>query len=80
MIGLSDADRAKVQARLEDAEIKYHQLNTGTMARVIVDQNGEQVQFTAATRAGLYSYIQSLRGQLGYAPTNTASRPIRYFF
>jgi hypothetical protein len=57
-----------IPQKLEEARAAYHQLNTGTMARVVVDQNGERVEFTAANRTGLYSYIQQLEAQMPCAP------------
>lgn len=50
--------------RLAEARTAYHKLNTGTMARVVVDQNGERVEFTAARRTDLYNYIQELESQV----------------
>lgn len=47
--------------RLLEAEEALHSLNTGTSARVIVDQNGERVEFTAINRQALVNYIAELR-------------------
>ncbi len=52
------------QPLLDDARAKYHALMTGTSARVLVDQNGERVEFTAAKKQDLYAYIQMLESQL----------------
>lgn len=49
--------------QLASARQAYHALQTGTMARVVVDQNGERVEFVAANKANLYSYIQQLAAQ-----------------
>lgn len=46
--------------QLASARQAYHSLQTGTMARVVVDQNGERVEFVAANKANLYAYIQQL--------------------
>lgn len=62
---LTTEQREVIQARLTEAEAAYHALQTGMSARVVVDQNAERVEFTAANRQGLYSYIQQLRSQLG---------------
>lgn len=67
---------------LADAEKAYHQLITGTMPRVVVDQNGERVEFTAANRQDLAAYIQTLRSQCapagGFAmPSNG---PAQFYF
>lgn len=73
------------QALLNDARAKYHALVTGTAARVVVDQNGERVEFAAANRNSLYNYIQQLEGQLattcGAASTpNAAYSPATFTF
>lgn len=54
--------------RLAQAEEALHNLVTGRMARVIVDQNGERVEFTMTSVSQLQAYIDSLRG---------ASAPVR---
>lgn len=52
------------QQQLDEARSSYHLLNTGRMAEVLVDQNGEQVRFTRATASGLLAYIQRLEQQI----------------
>mgnify|MGYP003145228815 CR=1 FL=1 len=59
------ADTATLQARLTEAEEKYHELALGGSVRVFVDQNGERIEYTAANRQELRNYILSLRAQLG---------------
>jgi hypothetical protein len=54
--------------KLSEARAALHLLVIGKSARVVVDQNGERVEFTAANRAALESYIASLE-------TSTARRP-----
>jgi hypothetical protein len=49
---------------LTDAQTQYHALVTGQQPSVIVDQNGERIQYTSANRNDLYQYIQGLIGQL----------------
>jgi hypothetical protein len=63
---------------LRQAQSAYHLLNTGGMARVIVDQNGERVEFSVARKADLYAYIQELQGQLN--PVARFSRPMGFTF
>jgi tRNA A37 methylthiotransferase MiaB len=53
-----------LQQRLERAEQAYHDLMVGQSVRVLVDQNGERIEYTAANSAKLSAYIQSLRAQL----------------
>ena len=66
------------QAQLEEARSALHDLITGNKARVVVDQNGERVEFTATSRAALAQYIQQLEVELGLkARTN---RPLKVFY
>lgn len=53
------------QQKLDEARAAYHDLNTGRMARVVVDQNGERVEFAAANKTALYNYIRQLETELG---------------
>jgi hypothetical protein len=63
------------QPLLDDARAKYHALMTGTSARVLVDQNGEKVEFTAAKKQDLYNYIGQLEAQLAPVSTPADMRP-----
>lgn len=71
------ASNAQLQTWLTDAETAYHALLTGVSARVVVDQNGERVEYTAANRAALKAYIDELRGLLGL---KTITGPMRVLF
>jgi hypothetical protein len=67
---------------LAEARTAYHALMTGTSARVVLDQNGERVEFTAANAQKLYGYIMEMERQLnpllpGQAPNNS---PATFFF
>lgn len=65
--------------RLVEAEDAYHQLVTGTSARVFVDQNGERIEYTAANRGALQAYIQQLKIEI--AGSNLGSNgPLRAVF
>lgn len=78
---LTAAERLVVQAQLDEAVAAYHQLTIGQQARVVVDQNGERVEFTASNSAKLASYITSLRMKL--APVGCgvpAVAPAQFFF
>jgi hypothetical protein len=65
--------------RYNEAKNAYHALNTGTLARVIVDQNGERVEFNTANRASLYQYIKELEKELGILNPN-ANPPLSFVF
>lgn len=65
-------------AQLKDAREKYHLLLTGQAVRVVVDQNGERVEFTAASKSFLGEYINQLEIDLGVAKVSSRS-PIGFF-
>lgn len=73
--GITLATTEQITARLESAEEAYDQLVTGKMAKVLVDQNGERIEFTPANRSDLLAYIDSLKAQLGTANIG----PLRVF-
>lgn len=50
----------QLKAMLADAQSALHNLRTGRQVRVVVDQNGDRVEFTAANQAGLITYINQL--------------------
>lgn len=63
---------------LAQAEAAYHQLVTGLQPRVVVDQNGERIEYTSANRGALYSYIQELKARVAAPNANPAiRRPLR---
>ena len=49
---------------LAQARTAYHLLMTGRSARVVVDQNGERVEFTSANAERLQAYIAALASGL----------------
>ena len=51
--------------RLTQAETALHELALGQQARVVVDQNGERVEFTVANRSALRAYVMELKALLG---------------
>lgn len=65
---LTPEERAAIELKLADARSAYHSLMTGTSARVIVDQNGERVEFTSINRGDLAKYIMALEAQLALVP------------
>lgn len=76
---------AELPGLIADAERQYHMLQIGRSARVVVDQNGERVEFTAANRAALHGYINALRAELARCPgqscdLSTPRGPIGFVF
>lgn len=70
-------DAAQAAIYLADAWAKYHALVTGTSARVVVDQNGERVEYTAASAARLKQWIDELEAIVG---VKKVTGPLKVFF
>ncbi len=64
--------------RLTEAETALHKLVTGQMAVVVVDQNGERVEFSRANINQLRAYIKDLQAQI--AGLNTTRRAIGFIY
>jgi len=62
--------------KLTEAKAALHMLMIGRSARVVVDQNGERVEFTAANRSALEAYIASLENETSRRPAG----PIGFLF
>lgn len=69
------------QQKLDAAREAYHNLMTGAMARVVVDQNGERVEFVAANASRLAAYIKQLEAEcaMGVAMPRPQA-PFGFFF
>lgn len=62
-------DLTVIRERLVHARDQYHKLMMGKATRVLVDQNGERIEYTAVSAASLLKYIRDLEAML-----DTASR------
>jgi hypothetical protein len=71
---------ATLSEQLEEARAAYHDLITGKAARVVIDQNGERVEFVAANRQALYTYIQRLEAQIAGSSSPPSNAPARFIF
>ncbi|SFD52255.1 gpW protein [Pseudomonas citronellolis] len=65
---------------LNRARTAYQDLIMGNKPRVIVDQNGERVEFTAASASRLYLYVQQLEQQLCPSGVPRPNRPMGFIF
>ena len=74
-MALTAEQRQVLVTRLGEAETAFHELQLGIQARVFVDQNGERVEYTAARRNELATYIFGLKSQLGLI-TRTGMAPM----
>lgn len=74
------ADLAQLQLWLAEAQNAYHTLMMGGSAIVVVDQNGERVEYSRANALSLSKYIAMLQAQinslLGVAVTGGPLRPL----
>lgn len=68
--------------KLVEARDAYHDINTGQAIRRFVDQNGEQIEYQMANRAGLERYIASLEAICGdpAAAASQVRRPLRFTY
>lgn len=66
----------QLKNNLADAEKQYHLLVTGNKARVVVDENGERVEYTTANATRLQAYIVRLTNQIN----STSSGPMQVIF
>ena len=70
-----------LEQKLAEAEAAYHALMTGTQPKVVVDQNGERVEYAMANANRLYLYIQSLKAQITPVSASAApNRPLNVYF
>lgn len=67
-MALTTEQKAAIQKLLDDARLKYHALTVGGSARVIVDQNGERIEFNTTNSTRLLAYIRELELQLAETP------------
>lgn len=73
---MSPEERALVTTQLTEAKAALHSLVLGTSPRVVVDQNGERVEYTQASKRELQSYISRLEARLA----GGAAKPARVWF
>ena len=58
---------AATQTKLDEAEDALHSIQIGGQARVVVDQNGERVEYSVASVPRLKQYILEMKIELGQA-------------
>lgn len=66
--------------QIADAQAQYHLLMTGQKASVLVDQNGERIEFFATNASALAAYIAKLQSQLVNANKPSHTRPMGFYF
>lgn len=67
---------------LLEAELALHKLATGQTVSIVVDQNGERVEYSKASMSGLRQYISDLKAQIAAAGGSGAAAygPMRPLF
>lgn len=65
--------------RLAQAEDAYHALMTGRAVVVVIDQNGERIEYAKANASALRSYIEALKLEIA-GGSSLPSRPMGVFF
>lgn len=64
-MALTAEETATLTTRLAEAEAALHKLLIGGHARVVVESNGERVEFSAGSADRLRAYIEELKIALG---------------
>ena len=77
VVTLTTVERAQYTIWLTEARAAYHNLATGRMARVFVDQNGERIEYAVGNKNTLAAYINYLEQLLGLG---TPSGPLHPWF
>jgi hypothetical protein len=72
-----------LKARIDRLEKAYEDVVSGNSARVLVDQNGERIEFTSANAPRLYTYIHGLKKDYGSScelKPAASEGPMRFMF
>ncbi len=79
---MTDQEIAALRVKITMLESRYEAIITGTSPRVVVDQNGERVEFSQANSQKLYAYIQDLKSQLPAGDPGQPKfiKPLRFYF
>lgn len=71
-------DKDTARLRLKEAQDQLHKLMIGKSARVLVDQNGERIEYSSSTVAGLKAYIRELEEFLDPVAAVRGRGPLRF--
>lgn len=61
---LTSEERVALKARITKLQDSYDAIISGQAVKRFVDQNGEQVEYTAANASSLLAYINRLKSEL----------------
>lgn len=74
---------ADLEAKIADLEQQYEDLLSGRKARVLVDQNGERIEFNGGQTTRLWNYILMQKNKYANCcgiGRSKMSRPIKPYF
>jgi hypothetical protein len=71
---------ATLAEKLAAAEDAYHALMIGQSAVIVVDSNGERVEYNRANASKLAAYIEELKRQIAAGSTPRRSGPAGAIF
>lgn len=78
---LTPAEIAAIRARITKLEGQYDDILSGRAIKRFVDQNGEQIEYTAANAEKLLAFINSLKAMIdGCFARRYRPRPIGFVF
>lgn len=72
-----------LDSKIKDLVIQYEDMISGRKARVLVDQNGERIEYNAGNVTRLATYIAQVKSEYDKncgSGAKAMSRPIRPFF
>lgn len=64
---------------LKEARNAYYRIVTGQSVIVVIDQNGERIEFQKANLSALADLIRKMEIELNAVANNGAYRPLRTF-
>ena len=78
---LSSAEKAALKIKIAKLEQNYEDIISGRAVKRFVDQNGEQVEYTAANSSKLLDYINALKAKVDCSfAKRFRPRPIGFLF
>lgn len=77
---MSCADIPQIKLRLAEAELAYHQLQTGKKVATVTFGPSKSVSYTAANMTDLLRYINDLKDKIADCEGRKGRRMIRWLF
>ena len=68
------------QKDVDEMHIQYRRLVTGEAVSIVIDQNGERIEYSTGDAAKLWASIRMAESQLAAANGKLANRPLTFRF